>query len=157
VGGNFLSFCFGIKPTLDANTSAQLSPQGVTLSCKNCTIGVNVEITQGSFRLGNSSGVVGFLKDTADFFRNGSVQVVTNDLFAHIELAAKFDLSEKPLEFAVPLPAIPLTPFVVSLFLPFILLLELLSAYPRLKDCHGALLTGTPISNRYLELSSLAQ
>jgi hypothetical protein len=99
--------------------TSEASPEGVTLSCKNCTLEGSVEISQGSFNLGSTddgdNSIVAAIQDTIGFFQNGSLQVTVNDLFAHIELAAKFDLSERPVEFSVPLPAIPFTPFAVSL------------------------------------------
>ena len=45
--------CNRVKLTSDANIFALYSPPGVTLSCKNCTVGGSVEISQGSFKLGD--------------------------------------------------------------------------------------------------------
>ncbi|KAK2732900.1 hypothetical protein FQN55_003862 [Onygenales sp. PD_40] len=90
-------------------------PDGVTLTCKNCTVGGAIELSQGSFRLEDPTpdNPVEFVTNAIDFFKYGTVQVDVEDLFAHIELGTKLDLAANALNFSVPLPAIPITPFMI--------------------------------------------
>lgn len=94
------------------------SPQGIQLSCKNCTIGGTVEIREASFNVPVSGGaitnVIDDINATIDFFQNGSVEIDATGLFAHLELEVDVSLSQNKQSLNMSLPAIPLTPFVVS-------------------------------------------
>lgn len=73
-----------------------------------------MELSQGSFRLEDPDNPFELLNNTIQYFQHGVVQVDVENLFAHIELATNLDLAANALQFSVPLPDIPITPFMVS-------------------------------------------
>ncbi|KKA23079.1 GPI anchored protein [Rasamsonia emersonii CBS 393.64] len=94
----------------------QLIPQGVTVSCKNCSIGGTIEISEASFSLPDSDngpieGSIDVVNETITFFENGSVEAVATGLFAHIELELSISESQDLESLNIELPTIPLTPF----------------------------------------------
>ncbi|PGG97994.1 hypothetical protein GX51_07036 [Blastomyces parvus] len=94
--------------------SSLFIPEGVTLTCKNCTIGGSVDLSQGSFKLEDPiDNPVELVTDVIRYFEHGEIQMDVENLFAHIELSTKLDLTESGLEFSVPLPEIPITPFMI--------------------------------------------
>ncbi|KLJ13055.1 hypothetical protein EMPG_11982 [Blastomyces silverae] len=94
--------------------SSLFIPPGVTLKCKNCTVGGSVDLSQGSFRLEDPiDNPVELVTDVIRYFEHGEIQIDVENLFAHIELSTKLDLAENGLEFSVPLPEIPITPFMI--------------------------------------------
>ncbi|EGC44214.1 GPI anchored protein [Histoplasma capsulatum var. duboisii H88] len=93
--------------------SSLFIPEGLTLKCKNCTVGGNVELSQGSFKLEDPDNPIDAVNNTIQFFQHGEVQVDVEDLFAHIELSTELDLAANGLQFSVPLPEFPITPFMI--------------------------------------------
>ncbi|OJD25405.1 hypothetical protein ACJ73_03230 [Blastomyces percursus] len=94
--------------------SSLFIPQGVTLKCKNCTVGGSVDLSQGSFRLKNPiDNPAELVTDVIQYFEHGEIQIDVENLFAHIELSTKLDLAENGLQFSVPLPEFPITPFMI--------------------------------------------
>lgn len=88
------------------------------LSCNNCTIAGDVDITQGSFSVSKESDnafeeIDDVLDDVVDFFKNGTVEVIANGLFTHMELGVNISAPEET-PFNVSLPSVPLTPFAVG-------------------------------------------
>ncbi|PGH28261.1 hypothetical protein AJ80_00152 [Polytolypa hystricis UAMH7299] len=91
-------------------------PQGVTLSCTNCTLQGDIDISKGSFEfeeVGGIDALAEIANNTIQFFQHGTIEVDVDGIFAHIELNTEFDLSQGGLNFTVPLPQIPLTPFAI--------------------------------------------
>ncbi|EEH15923.2 hypothetical protein PABG_06010 [Paracoccidioides brasiliensis Pb03] len=94
--------------------ASALVPEGVELTCKNCTIGGELELSQGSFKLEDPDNPIKFLDNTIAFFQHGSVRVDVDGLFGHFELKTKLDLAAgNALNFSVPLPEFPITPFMI--------------------------------------------
>lgn len=98
------------------NTNAD-RPQGVVLSCRNCTIAGDVDIIQGSFSVSKATDNAlekfdDVVDNLVDFFTNGTVEVIANGLFTHMELGINISTPEE-VPFNVSLPPIPLTPFAV--------------------------------------------
>ncbi|KMP01689.1 hypothetical protein CISG_01066 [Coccidioides immitis RMSCC 3703] len=87
-------------------------PEGVTLKCKRCTLQGNAELSQGSFRLEEIDGPEDVIPAAVNFFREGSIELDVNGLSSHIELAVVLE-NEEPIEFSIPLPTIPLSPFAI--------------------------------------------
>ncbi|KAK2762141.1 hypothetical protein FQN54_001148 [Arachnomyces sp. PD_36] len=93
-------------------------PQGVTLSCNNCTIAGDIDISQGSFSVSKASDdnfveeLDDVIDDIVDFFTNGTVEVIAKSLFTHIELGVNITSPEE-VPFTASLPPIPLTPFAI--------------------------------------------
>jgi len=76
----------------------------------------NIEITEGSFSLSGSDDLIpDIIEDTIAFFEDGNVEVVSSGLFAHVEIGVNISLTQNLLSLPMNLPAIPLTPFEVSL------------------------------------------
>lgn len=73
-----------------------------------------MELSQGSFKLEDPDNPIDAVNNTIQFFQHGEVQVDVEDLFAHIELSTELDLAANGLQFSVPLPEFPITPFMVS-------------------------------------------
>ncbi|KAL1962159.1 hypothetical protein VTN77DRAFT_505 [Rasamsonia byssochlamydoides] len=100
-----------------------LIPQGITLSCKNCSIGGTIEISEASFSLHDSDNAIDSLIDTVNetiaFFEHGSVEVVATGLFAHIELEVAISASQDLKSLNISLPTIPLSPFEIPGVLAF--------------------------------------
>lgn len=93
-------------------------PQGVVLSCNNCTIAGDIDISQGSFSVSENSDTAfeefsDVVDDVVDFFNNGTVEVIANGLFTHIELGINISAPQE-IPFTASLPPIPLTPFAVG-------------------------------------------
>ncbi|KAN0083689.1 hypothetical protein V8E54_002777 [Elaphomyces granulatus] len=85
------------------NPVATSISQGITVSCKNCSLGGSIEISQGSFDL---SG----MDDIASFFTSGSVEIIANGLFARLELGVDVNASQN-VSLNMSLPPISLTAF----------------------------------------------
>ncbi|KAE8152045.1 hypothetical protein BDV25DRAFT_151823 [Aspergillus avenaceus] len=81
-------------------------PQGVEVSCKNCTLQGYIEISKGSFNISGNG-----IKDAIAFFDHGSVDIVAKSLFSHIELGLDLSPSQALASLNMSLPTIPLTPF----------------------------------------------
>ncbi|KAF9894531.1 hypothetical protein FE257_006416 [Aspergillus nanangensis] len=94
-------------------------PQGVTVSCKNCSLEGDIELTKGSFNLTGTD-----FKDIQAFFQHGSVEVMAKDLFAQIELGVDLTLNQPLASLNMSLPAIPLIPFAIPGALVFGPMLE---------------------------------
>jgi hypothetical protein len=95
------------------------SPQGVTQSCKNCTLTGSIEVTQGSFAIKTSNDITQDINSTIQFFEHGLVEIVANNLFAHIELDTQLQPSAQLSHFTAHLPEIGLSPIEVETFLDF--------------------------------------
>jgi hypothetical protein len=94
----------------------------VVLSCNNCTLAGDIDISQGSFSVSPKTDnifaqVDDVVDDVVDFFKNGTVEVIANGLFGHIELGLNLSIPQE-FPFTASLPPIPLTPFAVSRTLP---------------------------------------
>ncbi|KAE8349004.1 hypothetical protein BDV28DRAFT_160850 [Aspergillus coremiiformis] len=90
----------------DIPAAGMFLPQGVTVTCKNCTLQGNIEITGGSFNLSGNA-----IKDTVAFFDHGALEILSNRLFAQIELGLDLSLNQTLASLNMSLPTIPLTPF----------------------------------------------
>lgn len=89
------------------------SPQGFSISCKNCTITGTIDILQGSVSGTASDSTTGDVDD--DFsWDGGSFTFETNDFSAHIELEATVQPSVDILSFEAPLPDIGIPGFFVG-------------------------------------------
>ncbi|MCJ1256838.1 hypothetical protein MMC24_004663 [Lignoscripta atroalba] len=91
-----------------ADAEGLVLPPGVTLQCTNCTIGGTVDFLAGSFSVGNSSSSSN--DSVIDFILDGYVEVVTHDLFAHLELDTTW-VPAAGATFSVTLATLPLHPF----------------------------------------------
>lgn len=78
-----------------------------------CALQGKVDLSQGSFQLDEVDGPEDVIPNAIKFFKQGSIELDVDGLFAQIELALNLD-SEVPIEFSIPLPVIPLSPFAVS-------------------------------------------
>ncbi|OGM41199.1 hypothetical protein ABOM_009575 [Aspergillus bombycis] len=88
------------------DTPAADIPQGVTVTCKNCTLQGDIEITRGSFNISGNT-----IKDTIAFFDDGALEIISNGLYAQVELGLDLSLSQSLASLNISLPTIPLTPF----------------------------------------------
>jgi hypothetical protein len=79
------------------------------VTCRNCTLHGNIEITKASFSLSNNS-----IEDTIAFFDDGALEIISNDLFAQVQLGLDLSLSQSLASLNISLPTIPLTPFEVG-------------------------------------------
>ncbi|EGE08948.1 hypothetical protein TEQG_07903 [Trichophyton equinum CBS 127.97] len=98
---------------LDSDISNILGlPEGVTLSCKECRITGDVVLSTGSFPITTTddSGLV----STIAFIREGQVDIELNRIFARMELELALEAGKELLNFTVPMPSVPLSPFTVS-------------------------------------------
>ncbi|WEW54749.1 hypothetical protein PRK78_000174 [Emydomyces testavorans] len=86
-------------------------PKGIKMLCKRCTLQGNAKLSQGSFQLENINDAGDLFNSTIAFFEHGSVELDVDGLFSHIELALNIDLGLQLLNFSIPLPVIPLSPF----------------------------------------------
>ena len=96
------------------------------LSCNNCTLAGDIDFSQGSFSVSPKSDnilaqVDDVIDDVVDFFSNGTVEVITNGLFGHIELGMNLSVPQE-VPFTATLPPIPLSPFAVSHIHPRLIL-----------------------------------
>ncbi|KAE8413360.1 hypothetical protein BDV36DRAFT_37435 [Aspergillus pseudocaelatus] len=94
----------------DTPAADMFIPQGVTVTCKNCTLQGDIEITRGSFNISGNK-----LKDTIAFFDDGALEILSNGLFAQVELGLDLSLSQSLASLNMSLPTIPLTPFEVGI------------------------------------------
>ncbi|KAF3481169.1 uncharacterized protein GIQ15_03928 [Arthroderma uncinatum] len=85
-------------------------PEGITLSCKDCTLSGGLELSDGSFRLNRSKTDIG---STLQFIAEGEVALDVSGIFARMELELALDAGKELLNFSAPFPSIPLTPFAV--------------------------------------------
>ncbi|QMW35171.1 hypothetical protein F9C07_1849043 [Aspergillus flavus] len=90
----------------DTPAADMFIPQGVTVTCKNCTLQGDIEITRGSFNISGNT-----IKDTIAFFDDGALEITSNGLFAQVELGLSLSLSQSLASLNMSLPTIPLTPF----------------------------------------------
>ncbi|KAB8261230.1 hypothetical protein BDV32DRAFT_121925 [Aspergillus pseudonomiae] len=90
----------------DTPAADMFIPQGVTVTCKNCTLQGDIEITRGSFNISGNT-----IKDTIAFFDDGALEIISNGLYAQIELGLDLSLSQSLASLNISLPTIPLTPF----------------------------------------------
>ena len=90
-------------------------PQGVTVSCKACSLEGEIEITKGSFRVSDSDDLSD-MSDTLAFFDHGSIEIEAKKLAAQVQLGLDFVLSQPLISLNMTLPTIPLTPFEVGLY-----------------------------------------
>ncbi|KAL8872059.1 MAG: hypothetical protein Q9174_002240 [Haloplaca sp. 1 TL-2023] len=96
-------------PGVDTTTlNAPFVPQGVSVSCKNCTLTGTIDILQGSIA-GNTSSLD---SDDDEFsWDQGTFTFQANDFSAHIELEATILPSVDLLSYEAPIPAIGLPGF----------------------------------------------
>ncbi|KAK2863658.1 hypothetical protein FQN49_004125 [Arthroderma sp. PD_2] len=88
-------------------------PEGITLSCKDCTVKGGVELSTGSFTLRGPDEEEHGLEAAAAFIDHGEVALDVSGLFSRIELELALDAGLDLLNFSVPMPSIPLTPFAI--------------------------------------------
>jgi hypothetical protein len=91
-----------------------ISPQGVIVTCKQCTLDGVIELSKGSFELSGSDNLVNDAENTIDFFENGTVEIIANGLVAEFELGVNVTAAQNLLKLEMDLPSIPLSPFTVS-------------------------------------------
>ncbi|KAI9697209.1 MAG: hypothetical protein M1836_004773 [Candelina mexicana] len=89
----------------------EVVPQGISVTCRNCSVGGGLKLTQGSFSMGQSNGTSNSSMNLIQFFDSGYVQVQAQNMTAHIDLKTTVSPSTTLKEFTAHLPAIPLTPF----------------------------------------------
>lgn len=89
-------------------------PQGVTVSCKTCSLEGEIEITKGTFQVSDSNDLSD-MSETIAFLDHGSIEIVAKELAAVVELGLDFVLSQPLISLNMTLPTIPLTPFEVGL------------------------------------------
>lgn len=80
------------------------------MTCKNCTLQGDIEITRGSFNISGNK-----ITDTIAFFDDGALEILSNGLFAQVELGLDLSLSQSLASLNMSLPTIPLTPFEVGI------------------------------------------
>ncbi|KAL9594254.1 MAG: hypothetical protein Q9219_007135 [cf. Caloplaca sp. 3 TL-2023] len=98
-------------PGVDSITlHAPAVPQGVTVSCKNCTVTGTIDILQASIS-GNSTDSESSEDDDDFTWDMGSFIFEANDFSAHIELGATVQASADLATFNAPLPVIGLPGF----------------------------------------------
>ncbi|PKY06665.1 hypothetical protein P168DRAFT_339963 [Aspergillus campestris IBT 28561] len=88
----------------------QIGPEGVTVSCKACSLEGEIEITKGSFRVSDSNDL-SEMSDTIAFLDHGSIEIVAKKLAAQVQLGLDFVLTQPLISLNMTLPTIPLTPF----------------------------------------------
>lgn len=89
------------------------SPQGLTVSCKNCTTQGTIDLLEGSFTLNTSDDTSNDVEDIALFFNSGYIELVVNDFLAHIELESTIQPSASLILYTAPLPEIGIPGFQV--------------------------------------------
>ncbi|EAW11621.1 putative GPI anchored protein [Aspergillus clavatus NRRL 1] len=94
-------------------------PEGITVSCRNCSLGGSIDITKGSFEVTGSDGIMDSVNRTIAFFEHGSIDVAVNGLFSQIELEFDLSASQNLISYPIQLPAIPLVPFEIPGVLVF--------------------------------------
>lgn len=84
----------------------------MTLSCKECSINGDVVLSTGSFSITSTddSGLV----STLAFISEGRVDIELSRVFARMELELALEAGKELLNFTVPMPSVPLSPFTVS-------------------------------------------
>ena len=86
-------------------------PHGMTISCKNCTMGGSVDLSQGMFSKSGSSSDSNSTEGIEDFYDDGYVEMTVNDFNAHIELESTVVASQSINYFTAPFPDITLPGF----------------------------------------------
>ena len=92
---------------------------GLNVKCKNCTIQGNINLVAGSLTMGpfasnnNNQSIVNETEAVVDYIENGFIEFRANGFGAHVELDNTIEATEK-ISWTVPLPAIPITPLLVS-------------------------------------------
>ncbi|KAM5458613.1 hypothetical protein McanCB49686_002214 [Microsporum canis] len=87
-------------------------PEGITLSCKECSINGALELSAGSFSMGDDEDDSGLLSALA-FINEGKVEIELSSLFARVELELALEAGQELLNFTVPMPSVPLSPFAI--------------------------------------------
>ncbi|DAA74084.1 TPA_exp: putative GPI anchored protein [Trichophyton benhamiae CBS 112371] len=92
-------------------------PEGVTLSCKECSINGDVVLSTGSFSITSTddSGLV----STLAFISEGRVDIELSRVFARMELELALEAGKELLNFTVPMPSAPLSPFTIPQVVDF--------------------------------------
>ncbi|EZF46620.1 hypothetical protein H103_00425 [Trichophyton rubrum CBS 288.86] len=92
-------------------------PEGVTLSCKECSINGDVVLSTGSFSITSTddSGLV----STLAFISEGRVDIELSRVFARMELELALEAGKELLNFTVPMPSVPLSPFTIPQVVDF--------------------------------------
>ncbi|KAF3895732.1 hypothetical protein GTR04_3783 [Trichophyton interdigitale] len=103
---------------LDSDISNILGlPEGVTLSCKECRINGDVVLSTGSFPITTTDD--SSLVSTIAFIREGQVDIELNRVFARMELELALEAGKELLNFTVPMPSVPLSPFTIPQVVDF--------------------------------------
>ena len=94
---------------------------GLSVKCKNCTFYGSINLVAGSIDMGpfTSNASQGFVNRTeaiVDYIDHGFVEFRANGLGAHIELDNTIEATDELMKWTVPLPAIPITPLLVSVW-----------------------------------------
>ena len=84
------------------------------MSCKNCTMAGNIEISRGSFTLPSYRSALQNSSQVFEFFTDGFLEIVAHDLFAHVEVETQLSPSQTLRHFTASLPSIGLPAFEVS-------------------------------------------
>lgn len=92
------------------------SPQGLTVSCKNCTTHGTIDLREGSFTLNTSNGTSDDIEDIILFFQTGFIELLVNDFSAQIELESTIQPSASLILYTAPLPEIGIPGFQVIAF-----------------------------------------
>ena len=97
--------------TAVADIEGQIIPPGLSITCVNCTTAGTVELLSGSFSMSATTPTDNSTDDIIRFIEDGYVEVVANDLFAHIELETTWLAASVGTSFTMNIASIPLTPF----------------------------------------------
>lgn len=89
------------------------SVDGVTLTCKNCTLSGSLGLSHGSYTMTTTNSTSNSTNNIIEFFQHGYVQMTTHDLAAHIEYQALMKPAETLKSYTARLPPIRLTAFQV--------------------------------------------
>ncbi|KAI9718259.1 MAG: hypothetical protein M1812_004249 [Candelaria pacifica] len=95
----------------DVPFADEVVPPGITVSCKNCSVGGGLQLSQGSFSMSQTNGTSNSSQNFMQFFTSGYVQVITQNLTAHVDLNTIAEPTITLQNFTAHLPTIPLTPF----------------------------------------------
>ncbi|KAL8909501.1 MAG: hypothetical protein Q9207_000181 [Kuettlingeria erythrocarpa] len=90
--------------------TAPAVPQGVTISCKNCTVTGSIDIIKASIS-GNATSSDDSEDDDIFEWDAGSFTFEANGFSAHMDLAATVQATADLVTFTAPLPSIPISPF----------------------------------------------
>ncbi|MCJ1473347.1 hypothetical protein MMC13_001998 [Lambiella insularis] len=87
-------------------------PDGLSITCVNCTTSGSLELLTGSFLLNGDNSTSNSTDDVVRFIEHGFAEVVANNLFAHIELSTTWLAAQAGQgAFTINLASIPLQPF----------------------------------------------